>query len=639
MRTLGVAVGVVAAVAIVAGAVARAEDDADAKAEFDAAKAELDAIEKDVGSLAPNDPKAGNPLLKRAEKVGSGCMGSRWRAHAEWVPTLKRSIALEDRIVEIATGKKPTHEVDEKTTKANELLDAVAKEQETQPPGDAAATTRLLRDMNRARSMLVGSRGPTKKAALWIEAFHRAFVLEAKIRARGAEPGPAGEKPPAPATPAPATPAPEKPAPAPEPAASDLKLVKGERPPKTADRPTLDPSFFSKLDNAANRLAKATPEYFLDKKFDRPKEYMDLVTRLEGALHPYLKLEPRPQDVAWAVRWVAAYRARIEQIQEEARKLGAGLASESKLMDARLDELAAFFDPKTFKCHIDGPHTAERMRAWIADLKSWGSTGKKGLAELDELVKNHPTYAEDSRVIGLRRWFTKGLQERIGYGIDRTVRGYLPGGGSVGGSVSQLAAKANHLLEWKPFPEDKLSSDSWVTEALESIQSGILGCELLLIFAKEYEGKSDPEVEKRIPALRELQKKIEVGAVKAYESMRMPEAKSTSADLVTIAKKVLALPDTGATAYKRIVITKDKEHYVEHRKSTTDQGDRILIKTWTEEYDWFEVATAEKVEDSWRIVFYQLRKYTKALKGDSTYEWYCAVRNVWRRIPEANIDR
>src|SRR5690606_30401213 len=127
----------------------------------------------------------------------------------------------------------------------------------------------------------------------------------------------------------------------------------------------------------------------------------------------------------------------------------------------------------------------------------------------------------------------------------------------------------------------------------------------------------DAELEAYLPRLRQMQAQIETGAQQIFEKTRMPPSGSNSPDLRRIAEKVLADPATEATPYKRLVIETEPKHEVEPRRSTWPDGDYIVIKTWTEEYDWFVVATAEKDGNDWRLCFYQLRRYTKALKGDS----------------------
>ncbi len=424
----------------------------------------------------------------------------------------------------------------------------------------------------------------------------------------------------------------------------EFKLVRGERPPKVANPERRLDEFYSKMDFAADALGKVDAQTFAqdDKYGSKAKPLRYAADRLDLLLSPYVKQTPMHPDVAWGQRWATAYRARVEALILEGKNLAEGATAAAnaaeKDVGGRLDELNAYFG-KDFHCYLEEPLNVERMREWIANLKSWNALGAKGIAELDQVVKDHPSYATDARVTGLRRWFEKGLAKKVAYGIDRTVRWYDTGSGSTAGAVTLMAARGDRLLNWKPFPNDQLSSSSFVDEAMDDVNHAILGNELLILFATEYENKPDPKAAETLDRLHALKKKIEVGAEKAYRAMRMPPAASSDADLVAIAKKVLASKESEAGPYRRMVITKDKQRYSEHRKNTTDAGDRIIIRSWTEEYEWFEVATAEKVDNDWRIVFYQLRRYTKALKGDSNHQWYSAVRNVWRRIPQGNIDK
>ena len=165
----------------------RADDaeKAEAKVEFDGLKNELDGVETDVGALVAKDTKGGNAVVKRLNKVVQVLVGSRHKALPEWVATFKRSVALEDRALEIVKGEKPVHAPDDRTKKGIDALAAVEKAHETQPAGDRAAATRLANDLGReAKSAFVGASTSAKKSNEWIESYSRLHALEAKIKAR-----------------------------------------------------------------------------------------------------------------------------------------------------------------------------------------------------------------------------------------------------------------------------------------------------------------------------------------------------------------------------------------------------------------------------------------------------------------------
>ncbi|MCE9582148.1 MAG: hypothetical protein K8T20_06620 [Planctomycetes bacterium] len=423
---------------------------------------------------------------------------------------------------------------------------------------------------------------------------------------------------------------------------AEFKLVRGERPPVDSALKTrvvsIEQDFYPNLDKSADALAEAKVEDYVRKY--KVQDFYNAISRMEKALQG---TDAKRSDVAWCRRWLTAYKQRVDEFAAKAKDLreagDATAAAAVKDVSARLDELSSYFDPKSFKCDLDAPLTARRVREWITRLKTLDAIPPKGLAELDRLVKDHPEYAKDERIRSLQAWFKQRMPEAIKRGINRTIDSFETGSGTGPGVALQAIEQVRNILPPNEVPAWMLEDETEVNRMLKDVPLAIEGCQARLQVMKDYLAKADPEYEALLPQLLALYAKVEEGAKAAYENARLPEARSTSADLMAIAEKVLADPATESGARKRVVINADKQHESERRSSERIDGEWIYVKSWTEEYDWFQVAAAEKVGADWRIVFYQLRRYTKALKGDSNHEWYCAERIVGKKIREENIEK
>mgnify|MGYP001347077855 CR=1 FL=1 len=642
-----------------------APGDAEAKKEQEAWGAELEQIETEAGKLAAGDKRIGDQLFRRLTALFNKLYNSKHKSHAGWTPLHDRMADLEEQVAERSRGAKlEPREADQRTRDAIAILDELEQELAEKPPSTPSGqVTRTTGMLNRARAALMGAKPRARRSKEWVNALIRTEVILERVKAQAAELAakpknePAQPEPPKnepsppeppknePSPPEPSKPEPPKNEPAqpePEPADGEFKLQPGERPPADPALKTVLPEYavYEPLDKAARALADALPrvQEWADKNWNL-EELDRYADRLEKSVE---RQDASRSDVQWVRRWVAAYRARVRTFAAEVQRIrgarAAAAQAEASDVSARLDELRAFFNPKTFDSSLAPPLTPQRVRDWIEQLRNWTALPPKGLAELDRLVKDHPKYAKDERITGLRRWFGEVMPKRIQAGIDRTMNSDMQGPGYALRAIGALDnIKEPGRVEW--WLNNNGASDSMVEDLLSRFPPAIEACEAKVIFAREYLGKPDAELEAYLPRLRQMRAQIEAGAQRIFENTRMPPAGSTSPELRRIAEKVLADPAAEATPYKRLVIETEPKHEVERRESSYPDGDYIVIKKWTEEYDWFVVATAEKDGVDWRLCFYQLRKYTKALAGDSTYEWYCARRWWGRRIKEENIEK
>lgn len=599
-------------VTFAAGVASAQETDPNKKA-IAAARAELDAIEESAAALKKGEGAKGNDLLKKTSATLSKLFASKDKSVPEWAAAVRKAHGLEASIWETATGKPlPPIVADETTKKAVAALDRVEKDQTSQPAGDSAAASGLVLGINEARTLLGKSPSQARRANEWIDSAARADVLDHKVRARAAEAASS-----------------EKPAPTPAPG-GPVELKVGDRPPPTAtklagqDSYVLRRDFYPVYDDYVKKLETVEPTALADDFL--AKRYRDAAARMEAAFTRVAEADH--PDVAWGKAHVAEFRKRVEVTIEKAKKLHkeevAAANAEAKTVDGRLAELGGFFDPEKFSCELAPPFTAERVRAWVADLKKWDATGKKGLAEVDKVAAEHPAYAKDARLTRLQYWFSKALGERLQSGIEKTT-----------GALASRQSAVKFLLEPGGVTEERLASDPWVADNTKALTEALEAVEARLIFSKEFLGKEDAEAAAAVSPIKEAQKKVEAGATRVLAAARMPESRSTDPELLEAAKAALEHAKYGP--FERMAVNADKTHHVEKRKDSYVEGEYIVIRTWTDEYDTFQVACAEKVDGVHRIVYYSL-KYFERTKPDSPLgRWFCSGRIVSQRILQENI--
>lgn len=141
----------------------------------------------------------------------------------------------------------------------------------------------------------------------------------------------------------------------------------------------------------------------------------------------------------------------------------------------------------------------------------------------------------------------------------------------------------------------------------------------------------------------------EVNYQKARQLIRLPEAATTDSDLVEIAEETLGNPKYDYVGdIKRMVINLEKTH--RSKKTTQATIDNIDISlsgkvtaTGTETtyfYEWeqFQVATVEPVEDKFYIFYSMLKQFTSGGPTTPLNKWIISSRHQSSEIPEENIN-
>ena len=159
----------------------------------------------------------------------------------------------------------------------------------------------------------------------------------------------------------------------------------------------------------------------------------------------------------------------------------------------------------------------------------------------------------------------------------------------------------------------------------------------------------DPSYEQQVALVKDIQATLdlyEANYQKARRLVRMPKPASQDTELLTIAKRTLANYDYVGDI-KRLVINAPKTH---RNKETSEEkyndidvslsGTVTLTGTKTTyhyEWDEFQVATAEPVDDTHYIFYSTLKYFTSGASTTPLNKWIIGARMQGCEIPAENI--
>ncbi|WP_395020968.1 hypothetical protein [Dongia sp.] len=123
----------------------------------------------------------------------------------------------------------------------------------------------------------------------------------------------------------------------------------------------------------------------------------------------------------------------------------------------------------------------------------------------------------------------------------------------------------------------------------------------------------------------------------ALASVRMPEARSSDAELVAIAEEVLRRPEYGYQ-WKRLVVNADLQHFDKMTGSIDENtSSDLVVSVYHWVWDEFQVTTAEQRDGRWYLYANKLRHFTSGGPTTPTGRWILADRFEGSEILEANI--
>lgn len=587
------------------------------------ARASLDAIEAEVPRLKRGDAPPANALLQRCHQVRQALIAAVSGADAGWTAQLKRCEALDRRIQEAATGQpKPMPAADEPTRRAVALLDEVEAGLAALGAGDTAAANALVAKLDEAKKVAVTASAEARRGDAWIETLPRAFDLDKRVRARYAEKG-AGV----------------------DPAALSGPPRPGERPPAAAralsvsDAWALRKDFYPVWDDVAGQLERVeTADLGLSRFAER---FRDAVRRMLAAIQAVG--EQGHPDVAWCRHRLAAFNTRLEEriaagvkLQLERRK-----AEEAAGVDvnARLAALREAFDPATLRLELAPPYSAERVQAWVAEVKTLRQVARAGQAEMEAIRAKYPRYAKDPAVDDMHRRFASWLPAQLAQatldlaGLDATGA-RRPGAGK----LSELIDRGEASRRAPPSDAD-LANDAWVAGVLRDLREGAAAAEALRLVQKGLFERDDPALGQQAAGLRAAAAALEERGQRALAGTRMPAAASTDPGLVKLARDCLANPEYGVGPYERLVITSAPTRQTAKRSDRWVEGDYLYIRTWTEEWEEMYVVLAEKTGEHHRLVTYVLKLVHRSAGMKPEGRWYVHERWEGARILPEHIGK
>ncbi|MBL8957020.1 MAG: hypothetical protein JNK82_39975, partial [Myxococcaceae bacterium] len=121
----------------------------------------------------------------------------------------------------------------------------------------------------------------------------------------------------------------------------------------------------------------------------------------------------------------------------------------------------------------------------------------------------------------------------------------------------------------------------------------------------------------------------------ALEATRMPPAATTDASLLATAATAVKYAEYGP--WERMVVNSGVHHVSTTSTDTRESGDWLIVTTYPRVYDEFQVCTAEKHGQVYRLVYYTVRKYSRGGSVTPIGRWLIADRIVMGQILAENI--
>ncbi len=459
--------------------------------------------------------------------------------------------------------------------------------------GDRVTANALVLDVNAVRTQLGRIR---ERDAEWKAQVDRSTALIERIRARGFA-APTGEAPP---------------------------------PGARVAMSSVDRHYFDEFDKIARRyedeLAAIDPIRAIDKTSlnGGANEMRSALSRVVDQQHPE----------------VVAAKARIERFEaQRAEKVAAGkkaaeekaaaFAAEASDVGTQLDQLSAVFGPK-FNCKLSRPFTPGRVTEWLEQMRQYQKLREKGVATLDRLATDHPAFVRDDRLVHLKVYFERYLGQELDGCLGELVSEQPASNGGRYGDLFQLIERGNWAI-------NNHAPHAVYADLVKALHDGAEGAEALATYRKVWLGEKDTKSPALAQRFRAYVDTLASRAKAALAAQRMPEARSTDRSLLDVAAG--AVKNGGYGPWERMVINAALEHVSTTSTDTREQGDYLVVTTYPRVYDEFQVCTAEKHGEVYRLVYYTVRKYSRGGSVTPIGRWLIADRIVSSQILAENISK
>lgn len=403
------------------------------------------------------------------------------------------------------------------------------------------------------------------------------------------------------------------------------------------------------IESATDTVDKAGPKPFQDPAYVEKIE--TAVGRYQGSLGKFSEFEDDP-DVVAAANALEALQNMVAFGKDHAAKELVALGD----VQARLKEINEYIRQLKIPPTPQQPFEKGQLVQWLKDL---ATTRNEAIAIFQPIPEIKQRAYLPNNVPTVEQGAPYDLQD-----VDRFDRYLREVVSNIDNSVHSFTANLTHTVQFEsenlafydnldPTDPQQQMQHFLVAGRADEIRQEIAKKHLLVSEAAEYAQllKHD-NYEERVALLTRIEdvaNKYENNHKRALELVRMPKAATTDSDLTDIALNTLKNPKYDYVGeIKRLVINTDK---VRRSKKTTEaEFDKIDVSlsgtvtlsgtetTYFYEWDQFQVATAEPVEDKFYIFYTTLKYYTSGADRTPLNQWIISGRIQGSEIPEGNIN-
>jgi hypothetical protein len=403
------------------------------------------------------------------------------------------------------------------------------------------------------------------------------------------------------------------------------------------------------IESATDTVDKAGPKPFQDPAYVEKIE--TAVGRYQGSLGKFSEFEDDP-DVVAAANALEALQNMVAFGKDHAAKELVALGD----VQARLKEINEYIRQLKIPPTPQQPFEKGQLVQWLKDL---ATTRNEAIAIFQPIPEIKQRAYLPNNVPTVEQGAPYDLQD-----VDRFDRYLREVVSNIDNSVHSFTANLTHTVQFEsenlafydnldPTDPQQQMQHFLVAGRADEIRQEIAKKHLLVSEAAEYAQllKHD-NYEERVALLTRIEdvaNKYENNHKRALELVRMPKAATTNSDLTDIALNTLKNPKYEYVGeIKRLVINSDKVH--RSQKTTEAEFDKIDVSlsgtvtlsgtetTYFYEWDQFQVATAEPVEDKFYIFYTTLKYYTSGAERTPLNQWIISGRIQGSEIPEGNIN-
>ncbi|MBC2607372.1 hypothetical protein [Pelagicoccus albus] len=373
------------------------------------------------------------------------------------------------------------------------------------------------------------------------------------------------------------------------------------------------------------------------------------VARFRDALAKYREFAGDP-DVEAARSALQAHESLLAFGKDHTAKQMAGLGDVQARLRAIDESKRRAPEPPSF------PYEREAIAAWGAQAAEFRQEATAQLGVLQQIgavayLPNNPGTVgqgasyDKNDLNRLQRWFLGG--------IEKVEQDAAQIGANFDVQMGQILDTIAHFEALDPAdPSDQVNA--FLGQGVAKENWGRMSRDLRIASAAvEFDQLLErPQLQEHLQILQRMTATMEGFKAKHGEALslsRMPESVSRDGRLLEIAHEVLSRPKYDIGEIRRVVINAELRSLEKETSETlyddvefSLNGDITLTGTKTTYfYEWeeFQVATAEPVEDRFFVFYNTLRHFTKGAPTTPTNRWIVAKRFQGSEILKENIDR